>query len=111
LDWIGLAQDKEKWRALVNAGIKFCVLQNVKKISCDYATGVVSSSAQLQAVSYLVFHFFKVQSKLDLLIHPFLPVRIPLTISLHQNRHTGSTQLPIRMSFLAHSHSLKTAKF
>jgi hypothetical protein len=42
VDWIGLARDKYKWRALVNT---------LKKLSSDYATGGLSNSSQLHRVS------------------------------------------------------------
>jgi hypothetical protein len=42
-DWIGLAQDRDKRRALVNA---------ITKLSSGYTIGGLSSSAQLHRVSY-----------------------------------------------------------
>jgi hypothetical protein len=45
MDWIGLAQDRDRWRALPwNAG----------KLSSVLTTGDLSSSAQLHGASYLV---------------------------------------------------------
>jgi hypothetical protein len=52
LDWIGLAQDGYKWRALVNALMNFRVLYNAGKLSNGYTSCDLSSSAQLHRLTY-----------------------------------------------------------
>jgi hypothetical protein len=48
VDWIGLSQNRNKWRALVNSGSMKCWLT----IECLASSGL-STSAQLHRVRYL----------------------------------------------------------
>jgi hypothetical protein len=50
--WIGLAQDKEKWRAGVNAAMNLSVPSNAAKLSSSYTRGELSCIAQFHRVSY-----------------------------------------------------------
>jgi hypothetical protein len=50
VDWIGLAQDKNRWRALVNSVLNLWVPQNAWKLSSVLITGasqVMFSSIEL----------------------------------------------------------------
>jgi hypothetical protein len=53
VDWIGLVQGRDKWKALVNAGMTLRVPQNAGKLSSGYTSGGLSSSAQTHRVIYL----------------------------------------------------------
>jgi hypothetical protein len=54
VDWIGLAQGRDKWRALVNVVMNLQVPYNAGKLSSGFMTGGFSSSAQLHRVAWLV---------------------------------------------------------
>jgi hypothetical protein len=53
LDWIDLAQNRYRWRALVNSVMNLRVPYNDEKLSSGYTTGGLSSTAQFHRVSYL----------------------------------------------------------
>jgi hypothetical protein len=54
VDWIGLAKDRNRWRALVNSVLNLRVPWNAGKLSSGLASSGFSSSAQLYRVSKLV---------------------------------------------------------
>jgi hypothetical protein len=51
VDWIGLAQDRNRWRALVNSVLNIRLPLNTGKVSSVLTTGGLSSSVQLHRVS------------------------------------------------------------
>jgi hypothetical protein len=51
VDWIGLAQDRNRWRALVNLVLNLQVPSNAGNLSSGLTTGGLSSNARLQRVS------------------------------------------------------------
>jgi hypothetical protein len=53
VDWIGLAQDWDMWRALVNSLLNLPVPKKAGKLSSVLITGGLWSGAQLQRVSLL----------------------------------------------------------
>jgi hypothetical protein len=50
VDWIGFAQDRYKWRVLVNAVMNLRVLLNAGKLWSAYTAGGPSSTTQLHRV-------------------------------------------------------------
>jgi hypothetical protein len=53
VDWIGLAQDRNRWKAVVNSVLNLRVPRNAGKLSSGLASSDLSSSAQLHRVSQL----------------------------------------------------------
>jgi hypothetical protein len=51
VDWIGVVQYRDRWRALVNVVMNICVPYNAGKLSSGFTTGGLSSSARLDRVS------------------------------------------------------------
>jgi hypothetical protein len=51
VDWIGVAKDRNRWRALVNSVLNLRVPLNVGKLSNGLTSSGLSSSAQLHRVS------------------------------------------------------------
>jgi hypothetical protein len=51
VDWISLAQDRNRCRALVNSVLNHRVPQNTGKLSSGLTTGGLSSNAKLHGVS------------------------------------------------------------
>jgi hypothetical protein len=50
-DWIGLAKDRNRWRALVNSVLNLRVPCNAGKLSSGLTSSGLSDSAQLHIVS------------------------------------------------------------
>jgi hypothetical protein len=51
VDWIGLAQYRNRWRALVNSVLNLWVPWNAGKLSSDLTSSGLSGSALLHIVS------------------------------------------------------------
>jgi hypothetical protein len=49
--WIDLAQDRNRWRVVVNSILNFQVPQNAENLSSGRTTGGLSCSTQLNLVS------------------------------------------------------------
>jgi hypothetical protein len=68
VDWIGLAQDRDRWRTLVNSVLNLRVPLNARKLWSVQTTRDHSSSAQLHGVksgsgiSIVVYYFTQINS-------------------------------------------------
>jgi hypothetical protein len=51
VDWIGLAKDRNRWRALLNSVLNLRVPRNAGKLSSGLTSRGLSSSVQLHIVS------------------------------------------------------------
>jgi hypothetical protein len=51
VDWIGLAKDRNRWRALVNSILNLRVPGNAGKLLSGITTGGLSSGVQLHRVN------------------------------------------------------------
>jgi hypothetical protein len=56
VDWIGLAQDRRRWRALVNSVMNLQVPYIAGKLSSGCTAGCLSSSIQLHRVNYIYIY-------------------------------------------------------
>jgi hypothetical protein len=63
VDWIGLAQDRDRWRALLDSLLKLRIPWNAGKLSSVLRTGDLSSSSQLQRVSLVSIFRQKAKKK------------------------------------------------
>jgi hypothetical protein len=51
MDWIGLAKDRNRWRAVVNSVSNLRVPRNARKLSSGLTSNGLSGSVQLHIVS------------------------------------------------------------
>jgi hypothetical protein len=75
VDWIGLAQDRNRWRALVNAVMNRKMLGNYRVASQLVAPRVVLSSIESVIINYpycILSNYLEAFFNINLFIHLFL---------------------------------------
>jgi hypothetical protein len=55
VDWIGVAQDRDKWRGLLNVVINLRVPSNAGKFLCICKIGSSSRAQMIELVSYVLW--------------------------------------------------------
>jgi hypothetical protein len=58
VDWIGLAKDRNRWRALVNSALNLRVPWNAGKLSSGLASSYLASSYSLEKDCFTVHHCY-----------------------------------------------------
>jgi hypothetical protein len=59
IDWIDLAQDRDRWRALVNTMLHLRVSENVRMLMSSWTTGGLTRGILLHSVSYLSIKYVR----------------------------------------------------
>jgi hypothetical protein len=63
VDWIGLAKERNRWRALVNWVLNLQVPLNAGELSSGLTSSGLSSSAQLHRVSYILYLSYELRQE------------------------------------------------
>jgi hypothetical protein len=74
VDWIGLAQDRNRWRALLNLVLNVQVAGNAGKVLSGFTTAGLLSSAQLHRVSF--FFLITIMSSLEVQVPWISPIYV-----------------------------------
>jgi hypothetical protein len=106
VDWVGLAQDRYRWRVLVNAVMAILDPQNAGKLSSGCTACGLSSGTQLHIFSYICLNWpFSLTTNIllkswnvveNVSCRPVVVLSVKITVAFLELRNSQSIQITIK---------------